>query len=76
MDRIKKTGIDAILETEYSIGDVVKLNFTTSPIEREDSMTKKNLWKSYSQDEYVKLEQVNNAYKQYLNFWKNGKGNA
>ena len=33
-------------------------------------MTKKNLWKSYSQDEYVKLEQVNNAYKQYLNFGK------
>ena len=33
-------------------------------------MTKKNLWKSYTQDDYVKLEQVNNAYKQYLNFGK------
>ena len=33
-------------ETEYSIGDVIKLNFTTSQL-KEDSMTKKNLWKSY-----------------------------
>ena len=69
MDRIKRQG-RCNLETEYSIGDVIKLNFTTSPIEREDSMTKKNLWKSYTQDDYVKLEQVNNAYKQYLNFGK------
>ena len=37
-------------------------------------MAKKNLWKSYSQDEYVKLEQVNNSIQTVSEFWKNGKG--
>ena len=33
-------------------------------------MYKKNLWESYNEDDCMKLEKVNKAYKEYLNIGK------